>query len=47
MALVGDHAGLRIQSEALTLRWADVDLRRGLLTVQAAYAKSGQTRPSP
>ncbi|MCI0371433.1 MAG: site-specific integrase [candidate division NC10 bacterium] len=44
MILVGIHAGLRLRSEALTLRWADVDLRRRLLTVQAAYAKSGQTR---
>ena len=42
--LVGIYAGLRLRSEALTLRWADVDLRRGLLTVQAAYAKSGVTR---
>jgi integrase len=31
----------------LTLRWADVDLMRGLLTVQAAYAKSGKTRSVP
>lgn len=45
--LTGLHAGLRIHAEALTLRWADVDLRRGLLTVQAAYAKSGQTRTVP
>ncbi len=47
MLLVGIHAGLRLQSEALTLRWADVDLKRGLLTVQAAYAKSGRTRTVP
>lgn len=47
MILVGIHAGVRIRSEALTLRWADVDLRRGLLTVQAAYAKSGETRTVP
>ena len=45
--LVGIHAGLRIQAEALQLRWADVDLRRGLLTVQAAYAKNGCTRTVP
>lgn len=37
----------RIRSEALTLRWADVDRRRGLLTVQSAYAKSGKTRTVP
>lgn len=47
MILVGIHAGLRLLSEGLTLRWADVDLRRGLVTVQAAYAKSGKTRTVP
>jgi len=47
MILVGIHCGLRLRSEALTLRWDDVDLRRGLLTVQAAYAKNGQTRTVP
>jgi integrase len=45
--LAGIHAGLRVKSEALTLRRDDVDLRRGLLTVQAAYAKSGETRTVP
>jgi integrase len=47
MILVGIYAGLRLLSEGLTLRWADVDLRRGLVTVQAAYAKSGKTRTVP
>ena len=47
MTLVGLYTGLRVNSEALTLRWADVDLRRGLVTVQAAYAKSGKTRTVP
>jgi len=32
---------------SLQLRWADVDLKRGLLTVQAAYAKNGKTRSVP
>src|SRR5262245_12480452 len=41
LVLVGIHAGLRVRSEALTLCWADVDLRRGLLTVQSAFAKNG------
>lgn len=41
------HTGLRIRAEALTLRWDDVDLKRGLITVQAAYAKSGMTRTIP
>jgi len=45
--LVGVHAGLRIQAEALTLQWADVNLERALLTVQAAYAKNGETRTVP
>jgi integrase len=45
--LLGIHAGLRIQAEALTLHRQDVDLARGLVTVQAAYAKSGQTRTVP
>ncbi len=42
--LVGIHTGLRIQAEALTLKWEDIDFRRGLLTVRAAYAKSGESR---
>jgi len=47
MILVGIYAGLRVLSEGLTLRWVDVDLKRGLLTVAAAYAKSGKTRTVP
>jgi integrase len=43
----GIYAGLRIESEALTLGVAEVDLRRDLLAVQAAYAKSGKTRTIP
>jgi integrase len=42
--LVGIHTGLRIKSEALALQKRDVDLVRGFLTVQAAYAKNGRTR---
>ncbi len=45
--LVGIYAGLRIESEALTLAPADLDFRTGLLTVQSAYAKSGKTRRIP
>src|SRR5262249_12597945 len=44
LILVGIYCGLRLRSEALTLRWADVDVVRKLITVQASYAKSGQTR---
>ncbi len=45
--LTGIDAGLRIQAEALTLRKEDVDLRCNLLTVQAAYAKSGEKGTVP
>jgi integrase len=45
--LVGIHTGLRIKSEVLTLRVADVDLTRSLLTVLAAYAKNGRSRTVP
>src|SRR5262249_24662623 len=45
--LVGIYAGLRIKAEALSLQWADVHLKRNLLTVQAAYAKSGERRSLP
>jgi integrase len=45
--LVGIHLGLRIQAEALTLRWESVDLRRRQVTVEAAYAKNGETRTVP
>jgi len=47
LILVGIHAGLRLESEALTLAPTDVDLRTGRLTVQSAYAKSGKTRRVP
>jgi len=44
IVLLGTNCGLRLKSEALTLRWADVDLARKTLTVAAAYAKSGTSR---
>ncbi len=44
LIVVGVNTGLRIGAEALTLRWADVELDRGTLTVLAAYAKNKQTR---
>lgn len=47
LVTVGAHCGLRIKAEALTLRWDSVDLKRGLLTVEAAYAKNGRTRSIP
>jgi integrase len=47
LILLGIHAGLRVRSEGLTLTWPNVDLRRDLLTVQAAFAKSGRPRSVP
>ncbi len=44
LIILGINTGVRIGAEALTLRWEDVDLLRGILTVQAAYAKNGETR---
>lgn len=44
LILVGTNCGLRLKSEALTLRWAGVDVMRRTLTVAAAYAKSGTSR---
>jgi integrase len=47
IVLVGIYAGLRIQAEALTLKWENVDLERRLLTVEAAYAKNKETETIP
>ena len=47
LIVVGLHTGLRIQAEALQLRWEDCDLRGTLLTVCAAYAKNGRSRTVP
>ncbi len=47
MIVVGIYCGLRLKSEALTLRWADIDMRRRLLSVQSSYAKNGQMRAIP
>jgi integrase len=40
-------SGLRSLAEALTLRWENVDLESGFLTVEAAYAKGKQTDTLP
>jgi integrase len=45
--LIGIYAGLRIQAEALTLKWENIDLERKLLTVEAAYAKNRETETIP
>ena len=47
LLIVAINTSVRIESEALVLKWKDVDLRRKLLTVPAAYAKSGKTRTIP
>lgn len=47
LILLGVHTGVRIQAEALRLRWEDIDLVRGLLSVEASYAKSGRSRSVP
>src|SRR5687767_6998926 len=44
LLIVAINTGLRIEAEALKLKWEDVDFRRKQLTVPAAYAKSGKTR---
>ena len=40
------HTGFR-KSELLSLTWDDVDFRRGVITVRAAYAKNGEGRSVP
>ncbi len=47
LTLVGLDTGLRLSSEALSLTWGDVDLDLGVLTVQGAYTKNGETRSVP
>jgi integrase len=41
------HTGVRMRSEAFTLQWEHIDLKRGLLPVIGAYAKSGELRTVP
>jgi integrase len=40
------HTGFR-RSELLSLTWQDVDFRRKVITVRAAYAKNGESRSVP
>jgi integrase len=47
MLMCGIYAGLRIPSEVLSLKKADVDLRHGMLTIQGAFAKNGKTETVP
>lgn len=45
--IAGIHCGLRIQAEALTLKWSSVDLNRRTLTVEWGNAKSHKERKIP
>ncbi len=45
--LLGIHAGLRIPSEALSLTWDGVDLKRRTLTVVGTHSKTSKTRTVP
>ncbi len=47
LILTGIYSGVRVKSEALTLRKEDVDLERGVLTVRDAFAKNGEARTVP
>jgi len=47
LILTGIYSGVRVKSEALTLRKEDVDLKRGILTVRDAFAKNGEARTVP
>ncbi len=45
--LVGIYTGLRLNSEALTLKKTDIDLKRRQLTVEAAHAKNNRRKTVP
>jgi len=47
LILVGIHCGLRLRSEALTLKWGSIDLKRRQLTVEDAFAKNHERRTIP
>jgi len=44
LVVLGIHTGLRLNAEALTLKWASVDLTRRSLSVESAYSKNGKPR---
>ncbi len=46
MVLVSMHTGIR-QGELFRMRWADLNLAEGLLTIHGPTAKSSQTRHIP
>ena len=46
LVLTALHTGFR-KSELLSLTWQDIDFSRRVVTVQASYAKNGETRSIP
>jgi integrase len=44
---IGTNTGLRIGAELLPLQWPSVDLGRGTVTVESAYAKNHESRTVP
>ena len=46
IVLTALHTGFR-KSELLSLTWGDIDFRRRVITVRAAYAKNGEARSIP
>lgn len=46
LVLAALHTGFR-KSELLSLTWQDIDFQHGMMTVQASYAKNGETRSIP
>ncbi len=46
LVLVGVHTGLRL-SELIGLQWQEVDLTRGVITLEASRTKSGKSRVVP
>jgi len=46
IVLTALHTGFR-KSELLSLTWGDIDSRRRVITVRAAYAKNGEARSVP
>lgn len=47
LIIVGITTGLRINAEALTLRWDNVNLENGFLTIEGAYSKNHETVTIP
>jgi integrase len=47
LIMIGIHTGLRIQSEGLSLTWANVNFSQQSITVEDHFAKNGETRTIP